>query len=113
SLFFPRPLSCSLFPYTTLFRSYGYKVGILVGLVLFSVGCFLFVPAANTMSYVFFLSALFVVACGITILETAANPYMTVLGDPNTATQRLNFAQSFNGLAAFVAPIVGGKFILT
>src|SRR5690606_8924299 len=82
-------------------------------LVLFSVGCFLFVPAANTMSYSFFLSALFVVACGITILETAANPYMTVLGDSKTATQRLNFAQSFNGLAAFVAPIVGGQFILT
>lgn len=100
-------------PAGLIMQKYGYKVGILVGLVLFSVGCFLFVPAANTMSYVFFLSALFVVACGITILETAANPYMTVLGDPNTATQRLNFAQSFNGLAAFVAPIVGGKFILT
>ncbi|VTP95322.1 MFS transporter [Sphingobacterium daejeonense] len=94
-------------------QKYGYKVGILVGLVLFAIGCFLFVPAANTMSYMFFLTALFVVACGITILETAANPYMTVLGDPHTATQRLNFAQSFNGLAAFVAPIVGGQFILT
>lgn len=99
-------------PAGLIMQKYGYKVGILVGLILFAIGCFLFVPAANTMSYVFFLSALFVVACGITILETAANPYMTVLGDPNTATQRLNFAQSFNGLAAFVAPIVGGKFIL-
>lgn len=100
-------------PAGLIMSKYGYKVGILVGLVLFAAGCFLFVPAANTMSYAFFLSALFIVACGITILETAANPYMTVLGDPNTATQRLNFAQSFNGLAAFVAPIVGGKFILT
>jgi len=100
-------------PAGLIMKKYGYKVGILVGLVLFAAGCFLFVPAANTMSYVFFLSALFIVACGITILETAANPYMTVLGDPNTATQRLNFAQSFNGLAAFVAPIVGGRFILT
>ena len=100
-------------PAGLIMQKYGYKVGILVGLVLFAVGCFLFVPAANTMSYMFFLTALFVVACGITILETAANPYMTVLGDPHTATQRLNFAQSFNGLAAFVAPIVGGQFILT
>lgn len=100
-------------PAGLIMSKYGYKVGILVGLVLFAAGCFLFVPAANTISYAFFLSALFIVACGITILETAANPYMTVLGDPNTATQRLNFAQSFNGLAAFVAPIVGGKFILT
>jgi FHS family L-fucose permease-like MFS transporter len=90
-------------PAGLIMQKYGYKVGILVGLVLFAVGCFLFVPAANTMSYMFFLSALFVVACGITILETAANPYMTVLGDPHTATQRLNF----------VAPIVGGQFILT
>lgn len=99
-------------PAGLIMQKYGYKIGILIGLLLFAVGCFLFVPAANTMSYLFFLSALFVVACGITILETAANPYMTVLGDPNTATQRLNFAQSFNGLAAFVAPIVGGQFIL-
>lgn len=99
-------------PAGIIMKKYGYKVGILIGLLLFAVGCFLFVPAANTMSYIFFLSAFFIVACGITILETAANPYMTVLGDPNTATQRLNFAQSFNGLAAFVAPIVGGQFIL-
>ncbi len=99
-------------PAGIIMKRYGYKIGILIGLLLFAVGCFLFVPAANTMSYIFFLSALFIVACGITILETAANPYMTVLGDPNTATQRLNFAQSFNGLAAFVAPIIGGKFIL-
>lgn len=99
-------------PAGIIMKRYGYKIGILIGLLLFAIGCFLFVPAANTMSYVFFLSALFIVACGITILETAANPYMTVLGDPNTATQRLNFAQSFNGLAAFVAPIIGGQFIL-
>ncbi|SUJ29268.1 L-fucose permease [Sphingobacterium spiritivorum] len=100
-------------PAGLLMKKYGYKSGILIGLIFFALGCFLFVPAANTMSYVFFLGALFVVACGLTILETAANPYVTVLGDPNTATQRLNFAQSFNGLAAFVAPILGGKYILT
>lgn len=93
-------------------KRFGYKVGIVVGLLLFALGCFLFIPAANTMSYAFFLGALFVLSCGLTILETAANPYITVLGDPAKATQRLNFAQSFNGLAAFVAPIVGGYVIL-
>jgi len=100
-------------PAGIIMKRYGYKAGILIGLVIFALGCFLFVPAANTMSYAFFLGALFVVACGLTILETAANPYITVLGDPKNATQRLNFAQSFNGLAAFIAPIVGGKYILT
>lgn len=100
-------------PAGIIMKKYGYKTGILMGLSLFALGCFLFIPAANTMQYAFFLGALFVVACGLTILETAANPYATILGNPATATQRLNFAQSFNGLAAFVAPIVGGKFILS
>jgi FHS family L-fucose permease-like MFS transporter len=100
-------------PAGLIMKKYGYKTGILIGLVLFAIGCFLFVPAANTISYPFFLGALFVVSCGLTILETAANPYITVLGDPAKATQRLNFAQSFNGLAAFIAPIIGGKYILS
>lgn len=100
-------------PAGIIMKNYGYKTGILIGLTLFAIGCFLFVPAANTMLYAFFLGALFIVACGLTILETAANPYAAILGDPATSTQRLNFAQSFNGLAAFVAPIVGGKFILS
>ncbi|NGM61901.1 L-fucose:H+ symporter permease [Sphingobacterium sp. SGG-5] len=99
-------------PAGLIMKRYGYKTGILVGLSLFSLGCFLFIPAANTISYPFFLGALFVLSCGLTILETAANPYITVLGDPAKAAQRLNFAQSFNGLAASVAPIVGGIFIL-
>src|SRR5690606_21186512 len=98
-------------PARLIMKRYGYKAGIIVGLSLFALGCFLFIPAANTISYPFFLLALFVLSCGLTILETAANPYITVLGDPATATQRLNFAQSFNGLAAFVAPILGGQFI--
>jgi len=100
-------------PAGMLMKKYGYKTGILLGLGLFAIGCFLFVPAANTMQYAFFLAALFIVACGLAILETAANPYATVLGKPETATQRLNFAQSFNGLAAFLAPLIGRKFILT
>ena len=99
-------------PAGIIMKKYGYKTGILVGLSLFALGCFLFIPAANTISYPFFLAALFVLSCGLTILETAANPYITVLGDPAKATQRLNFAQSFNGLAASIAPIVGGIFIL-
>lgn len=94
-------------------RKYGYKSGILLGLVFFGIGCFLFIPAADTKQYVFFLGALFVIACGLAFLETAANPYATVLGPPQTATQRLNLAQSFNGLAAMVAPLIGGKFILS
>ena len=100
-------------PAGLLLKRFGYKSGIIVGLLLFALGCFLFVPAANYMQYAFFLGALFIVACGLTILETAANPYASLLGPEETSTQRLNFAQSFNGLAAFLAPIIGGKFILS
>jgi MFS transporter, FHS family, L-fucose permease len=96
-----------------LMKKLGYKAGIISGLILFAIGCFLFVPAANMQSYNFFLIALFVIACGLTILETAANPYATVLGDPETGAQRLNFAQSFNGLAAALAPVIGVRIIMT
>jgi FHS family L-fucose permease-like MFS transporter len=96
-----------------LMKKYGYKAGIITGLILFAAGCFLFIPAANTQQYLFFLMALFIIACGLTILETAANPYATLLGSPEKATQRLNFAQSFNGLAATLAPIIGARIILT
>ncbi|MCE6991770.1 L-fucose:H+ symporter permease [Dyadobacter sp. CY323] len=94
-------------------KKYGYKAGITFGLLLFAFGAFLFYPAAETRNFAFFLFALFVIASGLTMLETAANPYITVLGDPDSATQRLNFAQSFNGLAAFLAPLMGGTFILS
>jgi len=94
-------------------RKYGYKSGIILGLCLFAIGSLLFVPAADTRQYIFFLGALFIIACGLTFLETAANPYVTILGKPETATQRLNFSQSFNGLAAFLAPVIGGKLILS
>jgi FHS family L-fucose permease-like MFS transporter len=96
-----------------IMKKYGYKTGIITGLLVFAFGSYLFIPAANTQQYVFFLVALFIIACGLTILETAANPYASSLGDPATSTQRLNFAQSFNGLAATVAPIIGGRIILT
>jgi len=94
-------------------KKFGYKGGIIVGLTLCALGAFLFYPAASVRSYAFFLTALFIIACGLAFLETAANPYMTALGDPESAAFRLNFAQSFNGLAATVAPYVGGLFILS
>ena len=96
-----------------IMKKYGYKTGIITGLLIFAFGSYLFIPAANTQQYTFFLVALFIIACGLTILETAANPYASSLGDPATSTQRLNFAQSFNGLAATLAPIIGGHIILT
>ncbi len=92
---------------------YGYKKGILFGLILYATGAALFIPAASARSYDFFLFALFVIASGATFLETVANPYITKLGDKATAEQRLNFAQSFNGVGAFIAPIIGGQFILS
>jgi FHS family L-fucose permease-like MFS transporter len=96
-----------------IMRKYGYKSGIMIGLVLFGIGSILFVPAANSLQYSYFLGALFVIACGLTFLETAANPYVTILGPAETATKRLNFSQSFNGLAAFIAPTVVGPMILS
>jgi FHS family L-fucose permease-like MFS transporter len=81
--------------------------------MLFALGSFLFIPAAEVREYWFFLVALFIAACGATFLETIANPYATVLGDPSTAEQRLNFAQSFNGVGAFLAPLIGSKFIFS
>jgi FHS family L-fucose permease-like MFS transporter len=94
-------------------RKFGYKAGIILGLLLFGIGSLLFIPAADTRQYIFFLGALFIIASGLTFLETAANPYASLLGPKETATQRLNFAQSFNGLAVVVAPMIGGRFILS
>jgi FHS family L-fucose permease-like MFS transporter len=101
------------FPAGVFMKRYGYKSGTIFGLILFATGAFLFYPASVTRSYAFFLIALFIIASGLAFLETAANPYMIVLGDPSTAAHRLNFAQSFNGLGAFLAPLIGGSFILS
>ncbi len=100
-------------PAGLILKKWGYKAGIIAGLLIFASGVFLFIPASNTMQYGIFLSGLFILGCGLTILETAANPYATILGDPETSTTRLNLAQSFNGLAAFLAPVVGSVFILS
>jgi len=94
-------------------HKFGYKKAILFGLFLFGAGFLLFVPAAASREYSFFLIALFIGAAGATFLETVANPYVTKLGPEQTATQRLNFAQSFNGVGAFLAPIIGGTVILS
>lgn len=94
-------------------KKFGYKAGIITGLLLFSAGAMLFLPAADVRTFGLFLLALFIIASGLTFLETAANPYIIALGDAQTGTQRLNLAQSFNGLAATVAPLIGGTFILT
>jgi FHS family L-fucose permease-like MFS transporter len=96
-----------------IMKKYGYKSGIIIGLLTFAIGAFLFIPAANTQSYTFFLIALFIIACGLATLETAANPYATALGDPETGTFRLNLSQTFNGLAAAMAPVIGARIILT
>ena len=96
-----------------LMHKYGYKKGILVGLLLYGLGALLFIPAASARDYTIFLAGLFVMASGATFLETVANPYITKLGDEKTAAQRLNLAQSFNGVGAFIAPIVGGQIILS
>ncbi|WP_134088701.1 L-fucose:H+ symporter permease [Olivibacter sp. XZL3] len=100
-------------PAGMLLKRFGYKRCIIIGLLVFASGAYLFVPAANNLSYEIFLFALFIIGCGLAILETTANPYAAVLGSPATAGRRLNLAASFNGLAAMVAPIVGANFILS
>jgi FHS family L-fucose permease-like MFS transporter len=91
----------------------GYKKGILTGLVICATGAVLFLPASSSRTYVFFLIALFVMACGQSFLEVAANPYVTILGPAASAERRLNFAQSFNALGAVISSLVGRTFILT
>jgi len=103
----------SAIPAGIVLNKFGYKKGIIAGLLVFSIGAFLFIPAANSRTYEVFLLGLFIIGIGLTILETAANPYATKLGDEESATTRLNLAQSFNGLAAFVGPLLGTIFILS
>ncbi len=91
----------------------GYKKGIIIGLLLYATGAFLFFPAAEVRVYRFFLKALFIIACWLAFLEPAANPYVTVLGDPAKAETRINFSQSFNGLGVIFGPIIGSLFIFS
>jgi len=101
------------FPAGRLMERIGYKRGILIGLALCATGALLFIPAATILVYGFFLFALFVMACGQSFLEVAANPYVTILGPPESAERRLNLAQSFNSVGAVVTPFIGAAFILT
>lgn len=89
----------------------GYQKGLVAGLLVSGIGCALFFPAATVHSYGFFLAALFVLASGITIIQIAANPYVAILGPPETASGRLNLAQGLNSLGYVIAPVIGGILI--
>ena len=90
---------------------FGYRRGVVFGLLLFGIGALLFIPGAEAGTFSAFLFALFIIGCGLTFLETAANPYVTELGPPETATSRLNFSQSFNGLGCLCATFAVGQFL--
>ena len=92
-------------------RRFGYKKGILVGLSLFALGAFWFIPAVNINAFWAFLLGLLIIFCGLTCLETVANPYTTVLGPPETAASRINFAQTFNAVGWILGPLVGSVLI--
>lgn len=96
-----------------LIKRLGYKNGILIGLSLAAIGCLIFYPAASTRLFALFLLALFVVASGITILQVAANPYISVLGPEEGASSRLNLAQAFNSLGTTIAPIISATYLLS
>jgi len=100
-------------PVAMFMKRYSYKSGIIVGLLIAAIGGLLFFPAALIQSYWAYLGIFFIIATGMCFLETAANPYVTVLGDPKTAARRLNLAQSFNGLGAFIAAMFLSKLILS
>lgn len=93
-----------------IIRRFGYRTGVIAGLMLYGVGALLFIPGGSIQSFPFFLLSLFIIGCGLTCLETAANPYVTVLGDSEGSEQRINLSQSFNGLGWIVGPLVGGYF---
>jgi FHS family L-fucose permease-like MFS transporter len=100
-------------PAAFLMRRAGYKIGFVTGLVLFGAGAFLFWPAARAGSYGFFLFALFVIASGLSFLETASNPFIAQLGDQQSSERRLNFAQAFNPLGAISGALIGTVFIFS
>jgi FHS family L-fucose permease-like MFS transporter len=101
------------FPAGWLMQRLGYKRGILIGLLVCATGTILFIPAASVRMYGFFLFALFVMACGQSVLEVAANPYVTTLGPAESSERRLNLAQSFNATGAVLVALLGSKFILS
>jgi FHS family L-fucose permease-like MFS transporter len=100
-------------PIAMFMRRFSYRVGIITGLLIAACGGLLFFPAAEVKSYGVYLCIFFVIATGMCFLETAANPYVTVLGEPKTAPNRLNLAQSFNGLGAFISAMFLSKLVLS
>lgn len=104
---------CFALPAALFIRRYSYKSGILLGLGLYIIGAFLFYPASLTLQYTPFLFALYVLAAGLAILETAANPYILEMGDPKSATRRLNWAQSFNPIGSMTGVLLSKVFILS
>lgn len=100
-------------PAALIMRRFGYKTGLLIGLVLYGTGTFLFWPAAVSQSYNFFLFALFVIASGLAFLETGASPFIAQIGDPSGMSRRLNFSQAFNPVGAILGVLVGTTFIFS
>lgn len=100
------------FPAAMFIKKYSYKAGIMVGLTLYALGAFMFYPASNIMLFWPFLLAYFIMTCGLSFLETSANPYILSMGPEETATQRLNFAQSFNPMGSLAGMFVAQQFIL-
>src|SRR5215469_17039979 len=100
-------------PWSKVVNTIGYKTTMVVGLLTMAVGAFLFIPAASVVSYPLFLTALLVLATGITGLQVSANPYVDLLGKPETASSRLDLTQAFNSLGTTIAPKIGGFLILS
>jgi len=93
-------------------KRYGYKNGVLLGLFLYAIGAFLFIPAAGSESFGFFRLALFILACGLSTLEAVAHPFSAALGDERKSEQRINFSQTFNAVGTIIGPLLGSYFIL-
>ena len=99
-------------PAAIFITRFNYKKGILLGLALYSIGCFLFIPAADAMAFWAFLVAYFVMTCGLAFLETTSNPYILSMGAEETATRRLNFSQAFNPIGSLTGMLIAKEFIL-
>ena len=102
---------CVALPAALFIRKYSYKKGVILGLLLYAAGAILFLPAASTASYAFYLVAIYIMASGCSVLETTANPYIMSMGSPETATRRLNIAQSFNPIGSILGILVSKYFI--
>ena len=99
-------------PAAIFIKKFSYKQGILMGLALYSIGCFLFIPAGNAMAFWAFLLAYFIMTCGLAFLETTSNPFILSLGSEETSTRRLNFAQAFNPIGSLTGMLIAKEFIL-